>query len=165
MSKQSWLLRRHNFGPPEASVGCVGKDNSSNPAFQGSDGRRISVLLPSCCIPTHLLHITPGSFLIQGAEPIPLLDHSRCAAFGAYNFFAASRAVKNTQPPTAIQITLGSHPCRGPKCEGEAQFRVARVTLSHEKNSIAGEAPDRKACKLQGCDCQFILLHDLCMWT
>ncbi len=32
---------------------------------------------------------------------------------GAYSFFASSRAVKNTQPPSAIQVTLGCHPCIG----------------------------------------------------
>ena len=33
------------------------------------------------------------------------------AGFGAYNFFASSKAVKNTQPPSPIHITLGCQPC------------------------------------------------------
>ena len=35
----------------------------------------------------------------------------QCLGRGAYSFLASSRAVKNTQPPTAIHNTLGSHPC------------------------------------------------------
>lgn len=61
---------------------------------------------------------------------LPPPEPQWCLGFGAYTFLAASRAVKNTQPPTAIQSTLGSHPCRGIPCLNNLYEVVGDASLS-----------------------------------